>query len=67
MDFELIQLLKASTGRQDLSTGEIYSMLVPVIVFLNVVWRNFNSKAYCSIFSTKAFKCGYKWENVRVR
>lgn len=25
MDFELIQLLKASTGRQDLSTGEIYS------------------------------------------
>ena len=25
MDFELIQLLKANTGRQDLSTGEIYS------------------------------------------
>ena len=37
MDFELIQLLKASTGRQDLSIGEIYSMLVPVVVFLNVV------------------------------
>lgn len=36
MDFELIQLLKASTGRQDLSIGEINSMLVPVVVFLVV-------------------------------
>lgn len=57
MDFELIQLLKASTGRQDLSTGEIYSFTTKYASTGDSVFKcclkEFSSKAYCSIFFHK--------------